>query len=56
MEQITTVAVETIFDPAVLVSSVAVGTALATGLVARVIEFCEGLLSRRRSSEVSQTT
>ncbi len=53
MEQITALAVETIVDPAVVVPSIVVGTALATGLVARVIEFCEGLLSRRRSSEVS---
>lgn len=55
MEQITALAVETIGDPAVVVPSIAVGVALASGLVARVIEFCEALLARRQSSEVSQT-
>lgn len=48
MEQIATLAVETIVDPVVLVPSIVVGTALASGLVARVIEFCEDRLSRRR--------
>ena len=54
MEQITSLAAETIVDPAVLVPSVVFGTALATGLVARVIEFCEDLLSRRHAPEMSQ--
>ena len=48
MEQITALAVETIVDPVVLVPSIVVCTALASGLVARVMEFCEDRVSRRR--------
>ena len=49
MEQITDLAAGTILDPVVLVPSIAVGTALASGLVARVIEFCGDRLPSRRT-------
>jgi hypothetical protein len=49
MEQITNLAVETALDPVVLVPSIAVGAALASGLVARMIEFCEDHLPKGRT-------
>ena len=48
MKQITDLAVDRVIDPVVLVPSIVVVAALASGLVARVVEFCEDHLPRRR--------
>ena len=50
MQQITDLAVDTVIDPVVLVPSIVAVAALASGFVARVIEFCEDHLPRRRTA------
>jgi hypothetical protein len=49
MEQLANLPVDALLDPAVLTPAIAVSAALVSGLAARMVEFCEDHLPRRRS-------
>jgi hypothetical protein len=50
MEQLASIPIDVLVDPAVLLPSLAVCAALVSGVAARVVEFVEDLIQRRKSN------